>query len=181
MSLVVGLIGSIGSGKTVVAEHLMEKHKAKQLRYSGILEDVVERLSQETSRANLQNLGIALRGVFGDDVLAKSMKNDIKNEKARIIIIDGLRYPDEVKMLREFPNNILLFVTSPLELRYKRTVERGLRDEGKQTLREFMEREKAATEKHINALGMDADYIINNTGTIKKLKKEIDDIISKGR
>jgi dephospho-CoA kinase len=175
MILVIGLAGRIGCGKGTVAKYLVKKYDAQQFVYSDILSDILKRLHLPVTRSNLQKLGKGLREELGEKVLVNAMKGDLKEAKAEMRLIDGVRYVNEVDMLRTFPHNVLIFVDVPLEVRYERAKKRATRGEKELTLNEFKERDNATTEKELDKVKEMADYIIDNSGSIEQLHKQIDD------
>ena len=54
MKLIVGLVGRIGCGKSTVGGYLKDNYSAVELRYSGILTEVLETLNLQVTRENLQ-------------------------------------------------------------------------------------------------------------------------------
>jgi dephospho-CoA kinase len=176
MKLVIGLVGRIGSGKTAVSEYLQEKYGAREHRFSQILMDILDRLYLPHERANLQNLGKNLRAELGENVIVNAFRQDLERDTSEILIVDGIRYENEVELLKE-KNGVLLFVTASPEARYERAVKRGEKGEATITFEQFLESEKAETEKHIEAIKDSADYNIDNSGTLKELYKKVDEII----
>jgi dephospho-CoA kinase len=180
MILVIGLAGRIGAGKGAAAEYLKKKYKAQQFVYSDILGDVLKRLHLPVTREELQKLGSCLREGLGADVLVDAMEGDLKAAKAELRLIDGLRYVNEVEMLRRFPHNKLIFLDAPLQLRYERSKARNQKGEGTMTLSQFKTREKAATERELDAVKRQADIAIDNSGTLQELHAKIDRLMGRG-
>lgn len=176
MPLVIGLVGRIGSGKTTVSEYLQDNHGAKEHRFSQILMDILDRLYLPHERAYLQNLGRSLRAELGEDVIVNAFKRDMEKDTSEILIVDGIRYENEVNLLKE-KDGILIFVTASSDVRYDRAVKRGEKGEAKITYEQFLESEKAETEKHIGTIKENADYIIDNSGALDELYKKVDEII----
>lgn len=177
MKLVIGIVGKICSGKGIIAEYLCDKHGASTYRFSDILRDLLQRLHLEDSRENLQNLGVALRNALGDGILADALKEDIKEDLAEMVVVDGIRYENEVELLRSLENNVLIFVTAPLETRYKRALKRGTRGEKGLIFENFKKSDERETEKLIDKIGERADVKIDNSGTLEELYEKIDDMI----
>jgi dephospho-CoA kinase len=177
MKLVIGLVGGIGSGKTSVSEYLSSRYGASQHRFSQILMDILDRLYLPHRREYLQKLGASLRAELGMDVIVNAFKKDLEKDPSDLIVIDGIRYENEVEMLRSFENNLLIFITAPVRDRYERIVVRGEKDEAAITFAEFLESEMRETERYIDVIGKKADYVIENTGTLEELYAKVDAIM----
>lgn len=177
MKLVIGLVGQIGSGKTAVSEHIQDKYGGREHRFSQILMDVLDRLYLPHERAHLQNLGKSLRAGLGPDVIVNAFKKDLEKDESNVLIVDGIRYENEVELLRGFENSSLIFVAAPPEIRYERCVARGQKGEAKISYEQFLENEEAETEKRIGAIGKGADYVIENSGTLDELLEKVDEIM----
>ncbi|MFC2153989.1 AAA family ATPase [Candidatus Altiarchaeota archaeon] len=179
MALVVGLVGRIASGKGEVSRFLQEEHGASVHVFSNILRDVLIRLHIRVDRGNLQFLGEMLRREYGEDILVNAMREDIKKDASEVVVVDGIRYPNEAKMVRGFPHSIILFIDAPLETRYDRACQRGTRGEASLTFQEFKEIETRETEKHLGEVIGEADHTINNSGNIDELRGKVKGIIEK--
>ncbi|MFH1403493.1 MAG: AAA family ATPase [Candidatus Altiarchaeota archaeon] len=175
---VIGLIGRIGSGKSIVAEHLVENYGAVVYRFSDVLKDVLNRVHKPITRENLQDLGVALRSAFDDQgILAEVLRADIMESDSKLIIVDGIRYYDEVEMVKGV-GGVTLYVKAPPEVRYERVVKRGTRGERHISFDEFKVSEGRETERMIDEIGSNADYTIENTGTLDELKSKVDELMS---
>jgi len=177
--LVVGLVGRIGSGKTVAAKHLTKKYNADYQRFSQIFMDVLERLNLPVNRLNLQTLGRVLREEFGPDVVVNAFDRDLRECNSESVVVDGIRYENEVMLLRRYPRNILVYIHSSPEERYERVRRRGEKGEATVSWEEFKQAENRETERYIEDLKGKADYIINNSESIEDLKKGIDKIMGR--
>lgn len=177
MTLVIGLSGRIGSGKGTVSEYLQEKYGAKDLVFSDILKDILNRLDIPVTRYSLQQLGRSLRDGLGADVLVKAMKGDIAKSKAKVLLIDGVRYLNEARLVKSFPKYTLIFIDAPLEVRYNRVVKRGTRGEASMSFSDFKRKDNAPTEAEITEVQEFSDSLISNTGTIKELQSTIDELM----
>ena len=177
MKLVIGLAGRIGAGKGTVAEYLKKRYGAQQFVYSDILGDILKRLHTPVTRENLQMLGKGLRDTLGKDVLVEAMKGDLEQGKGEMRLVDGIRYVNEVEMIRTFPNSALIFIDAPLEARYERAKKRAEKGEARLSLDEFKELEKAATEAEIEKVREMADFVVDNSGSVESLHKRIDELM----
>lgn len=178
MKLIIGLVGKICAGKGEVVKHMTDKHSASMYRFSDVLKDLLGRLHLSDTRENLQNLGVAIRDALSDGILADTLKEDIAaDDKADIVVVDGIRYENEVDMLRSFENNVLVFVTAPDETRYERAFGRGTRGEKDISPEEFRMRDENETEKRVDSIGKQADITIDNSGTLEELYSKVDSIV----
>jgi dephospho-CoA kinase len=177
MKTIIALSGKMGSGKTAASDFLHEKYGAKQMRFSQILMDVLSRLHVPASRENLQKLGHALRSSVGENVVVDAFKADLEAEDAEIIVVDGVRYPNEVDLVRSFPEGILLFLDAPQKVRYERCVKRGEKGEASISFKEFAESEKKPTERHLDEIKKLADFVVENEGPLSELRKRIEEIL----
>ncbi|MFQ5800532.1 MAG: AAA family ATPase [Candidatus Hydrothermarchaeales archaeon] len=177
MKLVIGLAGKIGSGKSEIGNYLSKKYGASQHRFSQILMDILKRLHRPPEREALQKLGASLRSQLGPDVLVAAFKADLDEDQREMLVIDGIRYENEVELLRGFKNNILLFVSAPSEARYERVKKRGEKGEHNITFEEFKEAEERETERYLGVIAKKADYVLDNSGTKEELYKRVDAIL----
>lgn len=179
MTLVIGLAGRIGSGKGTVAKYLEERYGAKKFVYSDILGDLLDRLHLPKTRENLQKLGEGIREKLGDDVLVNAMVGEVKGSTQSIMIIDGIRYANEVEMLRSFEENLLMFTDAPVLTRYERCVARAQKGEEKEGFSDFELRDNAPTELELEQVRGMADHVIDNSGSIDDLFEKVDEIMDK--
>jgi dephospho-CoA kinase len=174
MILVIGLSGRIGSGKGTIGEYLAREYGAEGRRFSDILVDLLKRLHISPERKALQNMGATLRSQFGDDVLVKALKKDLEAADSNIVMVDGVRYQNEVEMLRGFEKSILFFVDATPEIRFERVRKRGEKGEGEIDYEEFLRAEKRETERYLDQIKALADFRLDNSGSFDDLYKQID-------
>ncbi len=176
--IIIGLAGQRGSGKGTAANYLKIRYKAEVRAFSHVLGEILALLLRPGTRENLQDLATNLRRPFGQGVLVGPLKKFIKQSRAKIIVIDGLRMLKEVEMLRSFKDNLLIYVAAPAEIRFKRLKKSGGKA-GKEGVdfKEFLRLDKRETELFIKKIGKKADIIIDNTKTIDNLHKKIDQIV----
>jgi len=175
--IIIGVAGQIASGKGTVAEYMENNYRAKIIKYSDILKDVLKRLYLEINRDNLQKLSTSLRGSFGQNILAKTIKNDAKKIDNKIIIIDGVRRKEDINNI-ENKNFYRIYVDADMKTRYKRiTGRREKSDDKKKTYKEFKEDQRRETEITIQGLKEKSDLVLDNNGTIEQLEKQVREFI----
>lgn len=173
--MIIALTGEKLAGKGTIAEYLLQQRGAKVLRFSQPLSDILSRIHQPNTRAELVGLGTYLRQRFGNDILAKVIVEDAKAAAEHVVVIDGMRYLAEYEDCKVLPNFYLLNVTAPVAVRYERTKTRKEKaDEATMTFEEFQLRELDQTEQEIKLVQQNANHTITNTGTIEDLYREVD-------
>lgn len=178
--LIFGVAGEIASGKGTITRYIINEHKAGSYRFSDMLRDILKRLYLPHSRENMQKLSTAIRENYGEDVMAKVMMEDVKNDKHNIVVVEGVRRLADIKYLKELPGFKLIYCEAGMEKRYERIIRRDENpDDGKKTFDEFKKEHEQESELQIKDLKNYADFAIDNDGEFKDLYKQIDEIIKK--
>ncbi|MFC1678179.1 AAA family ATPase [Patescibacteria group bacterium] len=176
--LILGLVGEIASGKGAVAKYLIKKHKASYHRFSNPIRDILNRFYLDITRVNMSKLTTHLRQLYGEDFLVPILIKDLKNDKKNIIILDGIRKPQEAKELKRLKNFRLVYITADEKIRYLRLLgRRENKGDKTKTFKQFLQDQKLETEKDIPKIGKKADYRVDNSGNIKELYRKIDQIL----
>lgn len=180
--IILGLVGEIASGKGTVAKYLEKKYKASFYRFSTILRDILNRLYLEMTRENIQKTSTMIRKYYNEDILAKVMAEDVKNENNNIIIVDGVRRLADIKFLKKLPGFKLVKVVSKPEIRFKRLIKRKEnKDDKNKTYKQFLADHKKEADREVPKVMERAKLEINNDGSLKELYKQIDRIIKKSK
>lgn len=179
MSLILGLTGPMASGKTTVATYVKEMHGATTHRFSTMMRDVLDRLYIEQTRGNLQTLSTIVRQSFGEDTFAKVMAEDVKNDTSNIVVVEGIRRPDDAVYLRELPNFILVAIDADEKIRFNRISARSENpdDQGK-TFEQFRQEQAQESEQKIVEIMKDATVTLNNNGSMEELYAAVENILS---
>jgi dephospho-CoA kinase len=177
--LILGFVGEIASGKGTAVKYVEEKYKASSYRFSTPLRDILNRLHLEINRKNLQDISLILREHFGQNLFAKIISEDAKNDNNKIVIVDGIRRPADIEHLKKLPEFKLVYITADEKTRYERLLARGENiDDKNKTFEEFKKDHEAETEILIPEIGKTSDYKIDNNGTTEKLYERLDEIIA---
>ena len=180
--MIIGLTGKNASGKGEAANYL----KTKGFIYyslSGIIREEATKRNLEHSRDNLINLGNELRKKFGSDYLAKQTNKKIKQEsrKNNNFVIDSIRSPYEAKELMKNKDFVLVGIDAPIELRFKRLLERNRIGDAKTLeyfkLQEQRENLKSDVNQQLDKTFKMSQKIILNDGSLKELHKKIDKLL----
>lgn len=177
--VILGLAGEIASGKGTVAKYVVKKYKGNAHRFSTMLRDVAKRMHLEENRDNLQKISTMLREYFGEDILSKTIYFDVQNDKNKVVVIDGVRRPSDLKYLRKIAGFKLVYIEAEMEKRYERIVKRGENtDDTKKTFKEFQKDHGKEAEKQIRGMRSKADVVVDNNGNFKELYRQVDKIIN---
>jgi len=178
--IILGFVGPIASGKGTACSYLKDKHNAQIFRFSSMLRDVLDRFYIAQSRENMQAASLALRKTFGDDLMAQTIANDVKNSKSEIIALDGVRRLADIKYLQEIPGFHLVEINAEQKIRFERIIKRSENtDDNKKTLAEFQNDEQQEAELQIKTVAQIAEFHLDNNGTIADLQNQIENIIQK--
>ena len=182
--MIMGLTGRNAAGKGEAANYL----KTKGFIYyslSDIIREEATKRGLDHSRENLISLGNELRKNHAPNYLAEQTNIKIKNELSKNnranFAIDSIRSPFEVKELMKNKEFILVGVDAPVELRFRRLLERNRLGDAK-TLEDFKKQEERENTKNETSQQLDATFkmakkIIVNDGTLEELHKKIEGLI----
>ena len=136
---------------------------------SDIVREAAARAGLEPSRDNLIATGVALRAAEGPGVLAARILPRLAEEA----VVDSIRGPAEVAVLRTLPTFVLVGVDAPMPLRFERSLLRGRLGDGA-SLQEFERQEErentsAETGQQLRRTLALADRVLVNDGTIADL------------
>lgn len=174
----IGLTGPNASGKGEVACYLRGRGFASH-SLSDIVREEALRRGLPPEREHLIAVGNTLRAARGPGVLAEL----ILPRLGTLDVVDSIRNPAEVAVLRTLPHFLLAGVRAPLELRFERCRRRG-RPGDPSTLDEFRVRElqeqgARPTDQQLDATFRLADVVVDNDGDLPRLYAAIDRILDR--
>lgn len=177
--MIIGLTGKNGAGKGEVAKYLQERG-FQYYSLSDVLREEAAKEGREISRDILVDLGNRLRGQYGPGVLAEKIFSRLDPEKH--YVIDSVRHPSEVQVLRRRADFILAAVRAPERLRFERLKQRA-RERDPKTFEEFLALEtreaasgNAAHQQLDSAIAL-ADKVLENTGPLKTLHEQVKELL----
>lgn len=172
-TLIVGLTGMPGAGKTTVANYLSQKG-FPLLVMGDVVREVAENDGLELTSDNLAKLMLRLRKRNGPEAVAHLIVNKIKlmkkeDKQLSVVIVDGIRSMAEVRLLRRIGSVKLLAIHGSTLTRYTHVRERG-RSDVPSNLGEFDKRDKIEMDVGIsNAIALADETISNNDISISEL------------
>lgn len=178
--IILGFTGQIASGKGTAVEYLKTKYGAHTYRFSTMLRDLLNRIYLPQSRENLQDISRLIREHFGEDTLAHVMAEDVKNDPGALVVIDGIRRPDDVAFLAKLPGFVLIHISADMEKRFERITVRGENsDDTTKTFENFKKDHTNEAELKITEIAKEATETIDNNGTLKQLHEQLDRLVEK--
>jgi len=173
MSLYLGLTGPNASGKGEVARILAERGFTLH-SLSDVVREEATRRGLDHSRENLILTGTSLRRQRGDGALAERILASLSPRS----VIDSIRNPAEILVLRALPGFHLLGVDAPEALRFERSRLRGRVGDG-ESLEEFrrkerLERSDSGPGQQLGVCFNMADVVVQNDSTLEELRSRVE-------
>ncbi len=177
--MIIGLTGKNGSGKTAVAEYL----QSRGFEYHSLSDEIrkeIGRRGQEITREVLIEVGNELREKLGPGILAERILRHL--ERDRNYVIDSIRNPHEVEVLRSRNDFTLLALEADETIRFERSRKRG-RESAAQTMQQFLEEEARELDssnpanQQLHATRQRADLVVTNNGTLEELHRRLDELL----
>ncbi len=176
--LILGLVGTPGSGKSAVTDYIIQNYGGSQFRFSDYLSHVLQKMNITKSRENMIKLSVILRKEFGEDLFSHAVASDAIRSEDSLVLVDGIRRPEDLTAFRPLPNFKLIAVNADANIRYERMRHRGEKvGESNMTREEFETTEKAPTEITIPEAMTYADFVVMNDGGLEELHARIDEIM----
>ncbi len=178
MSLVVGLTGPNATGKGEVSAVLRRQGFGVH-SLSDVVRDEAAQRGLPPEREHLIRIGNLLREEGGAGILAER----ILDRLGRRDVVDSIRNPAEVTVLRRLPHFVLLGVTASVEVRFRRALRRA-RPGDPATLEEFRRREEQENSADPIAQQLDAtfalaDHVVTNDHGLDDLQSRLERLIEK--
>jgi dephospho-CoA kinase len=171
--MIIGLTGHAGTGKDEVGKFLAQKYEAIVLDTSQPLRDILTDCNQAITRKSLQDLGASVSTHLGVNAIIDSLLRTAPPN--RLIVINAVRYINELRHLMQRDDFRLLGIQSHFALRLERLRERNRDNEGEQLGVEALRQlDLQPTEKEIGFLITSANTLIINDNSIPELHDSID-------
>lgn len=175
--MIVGLTGPNAAGKGEAAQVLSARGYAVY-SLSDVVRDHARQLGLDQGRETLIRLGQELRREEGPGVLARR----ILPRLAQAAVVDSIRSPAEVEVLRTVAGFRLLGIDAPIEVRWRRAVDRG-REGDTPALDTFRQREarengSSPESQQLSAALALADAVVVNDGTLMDLGLQVTALVA---
>lgn len=173
-----GLTGPNAAGKGEAASYLCGRGFALHSLSDVVREEAAARGLPPT-RENLIRIGQDLRRDHGVGVLAERIASRLGARD----VVDSIRSPFEVAVLRRVPGFRLVGVDAPMAIRFGRALARA-RPGDPSTLAEFESREREENsedpeKQQLAAAFRLADCVVDNGGELRSLHAQLDRILAR--
>ncbi|HWU24717.1 MAG TPA: AAA family ATPase [Candidatus Paceibacterota bacterium] len=176
--MIIGITGTIGAGKGTVVDYLKEKGFA---HYSvrDVLMKEIEKRGLPPDRDSMRTVGNELRALHGPDYFVKTAFEQAEAEEENALI-ESVRAMAEAEFLKS-NGALLLAVDADRRLRYERIQARGLSTDHVDFDTWVAQERKELTSadpngQNIIGVMLEADYLIENDGTLEELHQKIDEM-----
>lgn len=182
MGLVIGLTGTIGSGKGTVVDYLVKEQGFIHYSVRNYLTEIIKKKGLPVNRDSMVSVANDLRAKYSPSYLAEQLFERAFNQD-KPAIIESLRTPGEIEALRNKGNFYLIAVDADVRIRYERISNRNSSTDnvGFQEFVENEQREMTTTDpakQNLSKCIELADFRIDNSGSLKELNSQISIIFS---
>ena len=174
----IGLLGTIGAGKTAISEYLVKNHNFYKIGMGDLVREVAKQESLELTRENLQIIQKKYRDDYGKGYFIKETIKRLKESGRDRLLIDGIRTPTDASEAKK-AGAVLILIDAPKKARYERLKARK-REGDAQTFEHFSEQEKREWKmlEFKETLKL-VDVKMENSGSLQEIYNKIDKIIEK--
>ncbi len=174
--MIIGIAGTIGSGKGTVVEYLKSKGFVSYSS-SALLGELVVAEGNPKIREFLSKMATKLQEEYPGGVVEKNYQERYLNKKPERAIFESIHRQTEANFIRSI-GGLIIGVDADLETRFHRTKARneGEKDHGdfedfkKQSYVEDEGGGDSARDNNIRSVINSADYTIYNNGTLAELE-----------
>jgi len=180
--VVIGITGTIASGKSTVAEILTEKG-FKYYSVRNFLVDELEKKGLQINRENMVQVANELRTNNSSSYIIEKLYNQAK-ERNENCVIESLRNPGEVSYLKDKGGFHLIAVDADPKVRYDRLKIRS-GDTDKISFEDFILNEQKemdsedSNKQNIRKCIEMADFVLDNDNDVKSLKIKMNEVLEK--
>lgn len=167
---IVCLTGMPGSGKSIIAGVAREKGIPVLVMGDVVREEATRRGLPHTPEV-LNKIARELREKEGLDAVAKRIALKIEKLDNSVIVIDGVRSLDEIRVFEKYGRIVIIAVHASPKTRFMRIKERNRPGDPK-TWEEFRERDLTELAFGIGNVIALADYMVVNEGSLDKVLDE---------
>ncbi|MBS1612796.1 MAG: AAA family ATPase [Bacteroidetes bacterium] len=180
---IIGITGTIGSGKGTIVDYLVKHHGFTHFSVRGYLTGILNQRGLTVNRDTMVMLANELRAANSPSFIAEELYR-VAKEAGKECIIESIRTVGEITSLRKQENFYLFAVDADQKLRYTRIVERASETD-KINFETFVDNElREMTNTDPNKQNLDAcmrlaDFTFLNNGSFDDLYRQIDTVLER--
>lgn len=180
--MIIGVTGSLGSGKGTVVEYLINERGYSYFSVTGFMKSIALSRGISPDRMTYHNIANEYRAL-GPTKLIEAVLDDAQKEDTGNFVIEALHTIPEVEFVQS-RGGVVIGVDADLRTRYNRITKRGS-DKDKTTFQAFKEHEELemnpqeSSSNNLHGAIKAADYLIQNNGTLDELHVQIDAVLEK--
>lgn len=174
---IIAFVGMPASGKSEAAA-ITRRLGIPVVNMGDVVREETAKRGLPPTDENIGGTGTALRREGGMDIIARRCVPKIRLLSSPVVVVDGTRNINEIEYFKkQFGNDFkLIAIHTPFDLRFERITKRARTDDMNkiEELKRRDERERGwGLDKAIET----ADVTIENTGSIEKFQKEIQELL----
>ncbi|MEM2145162.1 MAG: AAA family ATPase [Candidatus Jordarchaeaceae archaeon] len=175
---IIAIVGMPGCGKTVAVNAAKERG-VPVISMGDVVREEAKLRGLEETPENLGKISRGLREEEGSQVIASRTLSKIEKEKSDIVLVEGIRSPDEIELFKKhYPDFTLIAIHASPETRFKRLCERERSDDSVD-IKTFQERDIREMNFGLGSAIALADYLIVNEGSKEELMENMRMILRK--
>ena len=181
--IIIGITGTLGAGKGTIVDYLINKKEFVHYSVRGYLIKEIIKLGMEVNRDAMVTVANDLRKRHNPAFIVEELYKEAF-EKGQNAIIESIRTPGEIDLLRTKSNFYLLAVDADAHSRYQRIFLRQSETDNI-SFDTFVANEKREmnnldpAKQNLSECITRADFVINNSGTVNELYIQIENIFNK--
>jgi len=174
---IIAFVGMPGAGKSE-ASKVAKKMNIPVINMGDIVREETAKQGLPPTDKNIGGTGDRLRKEEGMDAIAKRCIPKINELRSKVVVIDGTRNKEEVEYFKKkFGANFrLIAIHAPFEQRFER-VKHRLRSDDRMNKEEFKKREEREKSWGLETLIRMADITIENTSSLEKFHKAVEEVL----
>lgn len=178
--MIIGIAGSLGAGKGTVVKYLTEKGFS-HYSVSGELKRMLDEQGKSAERKNLSAMAEEVSQKYKGGILELIYKS-IKSKGENDVILESIHRESEAAYLRS-EGAVILGVDADTKVRYDRAIKRQEGDKDNVTYEQFLadvdreEEGRGEGTPNIRQVLNQADFILENNGTLEDLYIQIDEVL----